>query len=166
MKLQKQELEAILENPNTHKDKQMRVCEICGAMQSLTDTDKRLTTHLEGKLHQGFAKVRKLHQELLQKKEEYRHMKEREGREGRKGRRSRSKSGSPRALKKKAEAEHDAAREDRFNYSSTKYGAGTNLPDGAITLVRHADAALELNTKQIGVPVGPGSFNQQQLFVK
>ena len=113
-------------------------------MQSLTDTDKRLTTHLEGKLHQGFAKVRKLHQELIQRKEEYRHKKEKDGK---KGRRSRSKSASPRALKKKAEAENDASREDRFNYSSTKYGAGTNLPDGSVTLFRHADAALELNTK-------------------
>ena len=113
-------------------------------MQSLTDTDKRLTTHLEGKLHQGFAKVRKLHQELIQRKEEYRHKKEKDGK---KGHRSRSKSGSPRALKKKAEAENDASREDRFNYSSTKYGAGTNLPDGSVTLFRHADAALELNTK-------------------
>ena len=31
----------------------MRVCEICGAMQSMSDTEKRLTTHLEGKLHTG-----------------------------------------------------------------------------------------------------------------
>lgn len=33
------------------KERNMKVCEICGALQSTTDTDKRLTMHLEGKLH-------------------------------------------------------------------------------------------------------------------
>ena len=47
----------------------MRVCQVCGAMQSITDTDKRLTTHLEGKLHVGFSKVRKMLKEMLQEQE-------------------------------------------------------------------------------------------------
>lgn len=34
------------------------VCEVCGALQSVSDTDKRLTMHLEGKLHTGYLKIR------------------------------------------------------------------------------------------------------------
>mmetsp|Transcript_19728 Transcript_19728/g.17438 ORF Transcript_19728/g.17438 Transcript_19728/m.17438 type:complete len:164 (+) Transcript_19728:149-640(+) len=56
MKAKKAELETQLEM-NMSK-KQMTVCEVCGAMQSATDTDKRLTTHLEGKQHIGYSKVR------------------------------------------------------------------------------------------------------------
>jgi RNA-binding protein Luc7-like 2 len=53
MKLQRTELSTMSENPFLQMEKQMRVCEICGAMQSMSDTEKRLTTHLEGKLHTG-----------------------------------------------------------------------------------------------------------------
>jgi len=78
LKIQKSELMSVSENPLMHKEKQMRVCEICGAMQSLTDTEKRLTTHLEGKLHTGYALIRKVLTELKQKKEEYRRKREKE----------------------------------------------------------------------------------------
>ena len=51
-KRQKTELEALIDHQVTVKqDKNMKVCEICGALQSALDTDKRLTMHLEGKLH-------------------------------------------------------------------------------------------------------------------
>jgi hypothetical protein len=33
------------------KEKRMQVCEVCGAMQASTDTEKRLASHLEGKQH-------------------------------------------------------------------------------------------------------------------
>jgi len=55
MKLQRTELSTMSENPFLQMEKQMRVCEICGAMQSMSDTEKRLTTHLEGKLHTGIS---------------------------------------------------------------------------------------------------------------
>ena len=35
-------------------DRNMKVCEICGALQSMADTDERLRMHLEGKLHLGY----------------------------------------------------------------------------------------------------------------
>ena len=54
MKIQKQELETNLEDPGTNKEKQMRVCPVCGAMQSITDTGVRLSIHLEGKIHVGY----------------------------------------------------------------------------------------------------------------
>jgi len=37
----------------------MKVCDICGAFLVVGDTDKRLSSHLEGKQHQGFALIRK-----------------------------------------------------------------------------------------------------------
>jgi RNA-binding protein Luc7-like 2 len=69
---QKTELEAILsgqepittlepeeaEVENRGPDRNMKVCEICGALQIATDTESRLQMHLEGKLHQGYQKIR------------------------------------------------------------------------------------------------------------
>ena len=46
----------------------MKVCEVCGALQSASDTDKRLTMHLEGKLHTGYLKIRKKLAELKNKR--------------------------------------------------------------------------------------------------
>ena len=45
---------------------------VCGAMQSITDLDKRLNTHLEGKIHVGYKKIRALLQDLKQEMEEVR----------------------------------------------------------------------------------------------
>jgi len=35
----------------TKPDRNMKVCEVCGALQSNADTDDRMQMHLEGKLH-------------------------------------------------------------------------------------------------------------------
>ncbi len=48
------------DNTMLPKEKNMKVCEVCGALQATTDTDKRLVMHLEGKLHTGYQKVRKV----------------------------------------------------------------------------------------------------------
>ncbi|KAL0205451.1 hypothetical protein P9112_000758 [Eukaryota sp. TZLM1-RC] len=42
----------------------IRVCDVCGARLSITDTDKRLADHFGGKLHLGFVKVRQKVKEL------------------------------------------------------------------------------------------------------
>ena len=89
LKIQKQELESLSDVTLIPKDKNMKVCEVCGALQAATDTDKRLQMHLEGKLHTGYLKIRKVLAELKQKREEYRRLNERQGR-----RRSRSRSNS------------------------------------------------------------------------
>ena len=60
LKIQKAELEALSDNTILPKERNMKVCEICGALQSTTDTDKRLVMHLEGKLHTGYLKIRKV----------------------------------------------------------------------------------------------------------
>lgn len=53
----KEDLITLAENP-TMVAKQMKVCEVCGAMQATNDTEKRNQTHLEGKVHTGFLKLR------------------------------------------------------------------------------------------------------------
>ena len=78
LKLQRSELSNMSENPLLQNEKQMHICEVCGAMQSLTDTDKRLTIHLEGKLHTGYALIRKTLAEIKQRRDEYRRVKEKE----------------------------------------------------------------------------------------
>jgi hypothetical protein len=47
----------------------MKVCDICGAMQAINDTEKRNQTHLEGKVHTGFALLRKELDKLSKQKE-------------------------------------------------------------------------------------------------
>lgn len=42
----------------TLASKQMKICDICGAKQSINDLEKRNLSHLEGKLHQGFQMIR------------------------------------------------------------------------------------------------------------
>ncbi len=52
------------ENQIIQQDRNMKVCEVCGALQATTDTDKRMVMHLEGKLHTGYLKIRKVLNEL------------------------------------------------------------------------------------------------------
>jgi len=67
-KKQKAELEALGDSTQVKQDRNMKVCEVCGALQSAGDTDKRLTMHLEGKLHTGYLKIRKKLAELKNKR--------------------------------------------------------------------------------------------------
>jgi len=47
-----------MNDSNNTIQKQQKICEICGAIQTINDTEKRIQTHLEGKIHQGFLKLR------------------------------------------------------------------------------------------------------------
>ena len=82
--------------------------------------------HLEGKLHTGYLKVRKVLGDLKAKKEEYRRMSYKDRRDG--GRKSRSRSLSPRTLNNKNRKEMDNKEEEHFNFSSRRYGTGVNVP--------------------------------------
>jgi len=74
LKQKKEELK-LSGDPNMSSNlKQMKVCEICGAMQTINDTEKRTQTHLEGKLHTGFAMLRKELETLRKRKEELRNL--------------------------------------------------------------------------------------------
>ena len=156
MKAKKTEMEQTIESTMLlNKEKHMSVCEICGAMQSATDTDKRMVTHLEGKLHQGFDKIRNVLRELKQKRSEYKNQKEREGRYDR--------TPSPRMHKNKSRAEEDHIElmgGIRGIFSSHRHGKGTNMPDTYVTKGKFANAALEFNKNSIGVPVEAPDFKK------
>jgi uncharacterized phage infection (PIP) family protein YhgE len=57
LRASKTELMKMAENP-TMIAKQQKVCDICGAVQALNDTARRDETHLNGKIHLGFKKLR------------------------------------------------------------------------------------------------------------
>jgi len=124
----------------------MKVCEICGALQSAGDTDKRLTMHLEGKLHTGYLKIRKKLAELKNKRSY----------ERRTGRRSRSRSRSPRGYTRR-DKERDSKRGKEYQqeaelhfeksvfFSSKKFGSGANVPSASICSIKFANMALQQN---------------------
>eukprot|EP00246_Nothoceros_aenigmaticus_P004134 TRINITY_DN1551_c0_g1_i1.p1 TRINITY_DN1551_c0_g1~~TRINITY_DN1551_c0_g1_i1.p1 ORF type:complete len:421 (+),score=89.86 TRINITY_DN1551_c0_g1_i1:41-1264(+) len=60
------------------KERRMQVCEVCGAMQASTDTEKRLASHLEGKQHLGYHRIRETAEHLRKKKEEERELRRRD----------------------------------------------------------------------------------------
>lgn len=48
------------------QEKQMEVCEICGAFLIVGDAQQRIDDHLTGKQHMGFAKLRDAISEIKQ----------------------------------------------------------------------------------------------------
>ena len=67
IKTQRNLLTNTKEYPAIYKDRQMKVCEICGALQSAQDNEKRIQTHKEGKIHSAYLKIRQ-YLDLLRKK--------------------------------------------------------------------------------------------------
>ncbi len=55
---------------NASKDQQLKICEVCGALQSVLDNESRLQTHNEGRLHTGYVKVREYLEKLKIKEKE------------------------------------------------------------------------------------------------
>ena len=88
----------------------MKVCEVCGALQSVADTDDRLQMHLEGKLHQGYVRVREMLTALRAKRAE----------ERRKGldRVHPTNQGNREAAKRQIAKALEAEATEHFNYSS------------------------------------------------
>ena len=58
IKIQRNLLTNTKEHAAIYKDRQMKVCEICGALQSAIDNEKRIQTHKEGKIHSAYLKIR------------------------------------------------------------------------------------------------------------
>ena len=77
IKVQRNLLTNTKEYPAIYKDRQMKVCEICGALQSAQDNEKRIQTHKEGKIHSAYLKIRQ-YLDLLRKKRMERKIKEAE----------------------------------------------------------------------------------------
>lgn len=150
LKIQKTELEALsdpLLAQQARIDKNaMKVCDICGGLQTASDTDKRMVMHVEGKLHKGYAKIRKVLAELRQKRDDYRKQGDRLG-----GRRSRSRSLSPSSKARGGNRQGNNGSsqlpaekfDDGFNFSSKKLGTGANCHEG--TTIRFSDYAIQMN---------------------
>ena len=77
LKIQRNLLTNTKEHSAIYKDRQMKVCEICGALQSAIDNEKRIQTHKEGKIHSAYLKIRQ-YLDLLRKKRMERKIKEAE----------------------------------------------------------------------------------------
>jgi len=77
IKIQRNLLTNTKEHAAIYKDRQMKVCEICGALQSAIDNEKRIQTHKEGKIHTAYLKIRQC-LDLLRKKRIERQIKEAE----------------------------------------------------------------------------------------
>ncbi|CAK84363.1 unnamed protein product (macronuclear) [Paramecium tetraurelia] len=48
--------------------KTYKICEVCGARQSLYETENKVKTHLDGRIHQGFSTIRVELQKLQQRR--------------------------------------------------------------------------------------------------
>lgn len=101
----------------------MKVCEVCGALQAESDADKKLSMHLEGKLHTGYLQVRNKLKELVLKREEHKRQKMLAGK-------TVSRSPTPEVEKKALDnqAKEEIKGEEHFLYSSLTLKAGTNIP--------------------------------------
>ncbi|KAF6734528.1 Luc7-like protein 3 [Oryzias melastigma] len=68
----KEERELLSSNPSTiesfaAQEKQMEVCEVCGAFLIVGDAQSRVDDHLMGKQHMGYAKIKSTVEELKEK---------------------------------------------------------------------------------------------------
>jgi len=65
------ELKTLSDNSGSSGHQKLQVCDVCGAYLSRLDNDRRLADHFFGKMHLGFAAMRKaydkLHEELKHK---------------------------------------------------------------------------------------------------
>eukprot|EP01132_Coremiostelium_polycephalum_P002785 gene2785-3460_t len=70
LKTEKAELQRINEE-NAEDKKKMSVCDICGALLFIGDKEKRSISHLEGKKHIGFQKIRSVMEEYYKSGRKY-----------------------------------------------------------------------------------------------
>lgn len=59
LKEEKEQIIAASNNSISAQEKRMKVCETCGALLVVGDTEKRMASHLEGKQHIGYDLIRK-----------------------------------------------------------------------------------------------------------
>lgn len=69
---------------NTTQEKQMEVCEVCGAFLIVGDAQQRIEDHLTGKQHLGYSKLRKAVEEMHEQRKKERESEERRREEERK----------------------------------------------------------------------------------
>lgn len=70
-------------NEYTSNEKQMEVCEVCGAFLIVGDAQQRIEDHLSGKQHLGYSKLRKAVEEMYEKRQKEREKEDKERYRGR-----------------------------------------------------------------------------------
>lgn len=77
----KEEKDAIIKSKDTHwsvdllaqaQEKQMEVCEVCGAFLIVGDAQQRIDDHLTGKQHLGYSRLRKAVEDMYEKRQKER----------------------------------------------------------------------------------------------
>lgn len=58
------ELKALSETSGPSGHQKLQVCDVCGAYLSRLDNDRRLADHFYGKMHLGYAQMRKTFEQL------------------------------------------------------------------------------------------------------
>ncbi|UKJ90466.2 hypothetical protein MACJ_001399 [Theileria orientalis] len=120
--LKKNKLEMLEKAGEGSFQQRLKPCDVCGALLSATDSDRRLTEHYSGKIHVGFQKLRDMSKALSAYIEEYRDKANgsslnstRDSRNGRKRTRSTSKSPS-RTNSDRSHRERHRGYRDKSNY--------------------------------------------------
>ncbi|BFZ62162.1 ubiquitin-specific protease doa4 [Saitoella coloradoensis] len=62
-----EELKQLSDNSGASGHQKLQVCDVCGAYLSKLDNDRRLADHFGGKMHMGYAQMRKRLKELAEK---------------------------------------------------------------------------------------------------
>lgn len=70
-------------NEFTSNEKQMEVCEVCGAFLIVGDAQQRIEDHLSGKQHLGYSKLRKAVEEMYEKRQKEREKEDKDRYRGR-----------------------------------------------------------------------------------
>ncbi|KAH7942930.1 hypothetical protein HPB52_002705 [Rhipicephalus sanguineus] len=92
------------------QEKQMEVCDICGAFLIVGDAQQRVDDHLMGKQHMGYAKLKEAVEEILNRREKEREEKEKQ-RERERERRRRREEDDTRSSRRGPELARDDRRD-------------------------------------------------------
>ncbi|XP_952202.1 uncharacterized protein TA13605 [Theileria annulata] len=80
--LKRTKLEMLEKGGDASYQSRLKPCDVCGALLSATDSDRRLTEHYSGKIHVGFQKLRDMSKTLSAYIQENRHRLNGRGRNG------------------------------------------------------------------------------------
>ncbi|XP_054282923.1 luc7-like protein 3 isoform X1 [Macrosteles quadrilineatus] len=127
----KEEREALRkQNDNSHwsqtaeiaaaQEKQMEVCEVCGAFLIVGDAQSRIDDHLMGKQHVGFARLRMALEEIMSERAKQRDEKERRRDEERRERHKMREEEEKKKEKDREERRKKREEEDRSKKHSTR----------------------------------------------
>lgn len=117
-------------------EKQMEVCEVCGAFLIVGDAQQRIEDHLSGKQHLGYSRLRKAVEEMYEKRKKEREEEDRTREQDRRHKIDGGMRGSDRR-------EHRDRRRDDIDDRHRRGGGGGNGRDGQRERYRERDRQYE-----------------------